>query len=811
VVIILIFVTGKTNHIIFKLFKLLLVTIFVSGVNELHSQTFIIKGNIKNSIGEPVEFANVELLFESVYHQYALSDSTGNYYLKATKTGDCELLINILGYSTVRKKVTLKNDTTINFVLQPNPLIINEATVIGQKGLIQAMSGRYVINIGGNIETKGKGITDILKQLPTVNISEERLSIFGKSSVIVYINDRIVRLEGQSLLNYLNSLPPDIINSVEIISSPPAQYDAEGNTGIIKIVTKKNILPGWKEYFRALYAQSAYSSYMVSTFVNYTGGKMFFEGSIINFNSSILSRVNYYGYFPNEITTTFNPRKWNSIGYEAQTSLGYNFNKNSNIIVNLQIPLYGKVTMTDIENTTSFINSANNQTDSSINSNGTMITNNYTFNSEVFFKHLFSNRESYFTASMAYLNNYTKNRRGFSSLMQINNINSTTDNFYTEGGLNYNILTPKLDFNFPLFSCTVNTGLKLSFIETSSDNTFFNIINYNHILDPALSNKYKYTENVQSVYYSMEKTVSKWSFKAGIRAETTKTVGNSLITDEQYKDNYADFFSSIYISHKLNNKSNISISYAERIERPPYQYLNPFRWYISKYNYGMGNPFLKPSYIKNLELAYVLNNTFSIKTYYTRQNNKIGQYVVLDSLNILESIQQTDNFFNVNIYGINVYKLLKLFDWQETVLQADFSYSEYKSNEKEFANMSGISSTVIMNNTIFINKKFQLIFNLEERLPGLYNYRSMNNFFKIDSGLNYVHSKKGIEVRLLISDIFKTANPEYSYISSGIKQIYRNYNDTRMVRLVLSWRLGNWYNRTPQISSPSNLDEKQRL
>ncbi|MDR2064709.1 MAG: TonB-dependent receptor [Prevotellaceae bacterium] len=802
---------GKTNHIMFKLFKLLLVIIFASGVNELRSQTFIIKGNIKNSNGEPVEFASIQLLFESVYHQYALSDSMGNYYLETTKTGDCELLVNILGYSAVSNKFALKNDTIIDFVLQPDPLIISEATIIGQKELIEAKSDRLVVNISGNVETKGKEITDILKQLPTVNITDQSMNIFGKSSVIVYINDRIVRLEGQSLLNYLNSFPPDIISSVEIITSPPAQYDAEGNPGIIKIVTKKNILPGWKEYFRAGYVQATYSSYMVSALVNYTGEKIFFEGNINNWNSLVLNQINFYDYFPDETISTFNPRKWRFNISDAEVKLGYNFNKNSNIIVDFQIPLHNKETMIDIENQTSFVNSANNQTDSIMYSTGTMITNNYTFNSEVFFKHLFPNRESYFTASMAYLNNHTEKRRDFSSLTQINSVNSTTDNYYTKGGQNYNILTPKIDFVFSLFNCTVNAGLKLSFIKTSSDNELFNFVDHINILDPSQSNKYKYTEEVQSVYYSMEKTIPKWSFKAGIRSEMTQTVGNSLITNEQYKNNYTDFFLSIYISHKLNNKSSISLSYASRIERPPYQYLDPFKWYINKYSYGVGNPFLKPSYIKNLELTYVLNHTFSTKIYYTRQDDKTGQYVVLDSLNILEQIQQTDNFFNVNIYGISIYKFLKLFNWLETVLQGNFNYSEYHPNKKEFADMYGISSTVIANNTFRINKKFQIVCNLEERFPGLYNYRSMNNFFKIDIGFNYTNSKKGFEARFLVGDILKTANPEYTYISGGVKQIYRNYNDTRMFRLTLSWRLGNWYNKTPQISLPSNADEKQRL
>ncbi|HNW97575.1 MAG TPA: outer membrane beta-barrel family protein [Bacteroidales bacterium] len=795
----------------FKLLKLLLFAIFILIIGDLQSQNSIIKGNIKNLNGAPVKFATIQLLIDSTHHQSMLSDSLGNYFLKTTKKGNCELLINILGCITAQNKFTLKNDTTINFILQPDTIILKGTTINGQKDLIQAKPDRFVINIDGNIETKGKETTDIFKQLPTINISNESLNIFGKSSVIVYINDRIVRLEGQSLLSYLNSLPPDIISSIEIISTPPAQYDAEGNLGIIKVVTKKNILPGWKEYIKLGCKQNSYSSYMISAFVNYTGEKIFFEGSISNYNNSYLNRSVYYEYFPNATISTYNPKKWSFIGDDLKTSIGYNFNKRSNIIVDLQIPLYNKEIIADITNQTKFINPINNQIDSTLVTNGKTIKNNYTYNSEVFFKHLFSNKKSHFTASVAYLNNYTKNKRDFNSIMQINNINVTNDNFHTEGSLKYNILTPKIDFSFPIYNFTVNTGLKKTFIKTSSNSELFNIIYDNTFLDSSQSNRYRYTENILSVYGSLEKNIQKWSFNAGIRSEITNTESYSLTINEKHKNQYLDFFPTIYISNKLNNNSSISISYSARIERPPYQYLDPFKWYISKYDYAMGNPFLKPSYIKNIELTYLLNSTFSTKIYYTYQDNKIGQYVILDSLNILNQIQETDNFLNVNTYGVNIYKLLKLNNWLETVLQFDYSYSEYISNRKGFLNISGRSGTIIMNNTIRINKNFDMVCNLEEYIPGLYNYRSMKNSFILDLGLSYINSKKVFEARLLIGDIFKTSNPEYSYISDGIKQTYQNYYDTRMLRLVFTWKLGNWYNRTSKISSPSNIDEKQRL
>src|ERR1035437_3424939 len=133
----------KTNQINPKQVKLLIFAIFWLHLVDLHSRTYIINGSIKNLNGERIEFATIQLLFDSVYYQSAASDSLGNYSLKATKKGDCKLLISILGYKSAQNKFTFKNDTTVNFILQPDTTILNEVSIIGHKDLIQVKSDRY--------------------------------------------------------------------------------------------------------------------------------------------------------------------------------------------------------------------------------------------------------------------------------------------------------------------------------------------------------------------------------------------------------------------------------------------------------------------------------------------------------------------------------------------------------------------------------------------------------------------------------------------------------------------------------------------
>ncbi|WP_421920091.1 outer membrane beta-barrel protein [Marinifilum sp.] len=793
-----------------KTIKLLLILIFTSSFAELYSQVYI-NGSVTNINGDPIELASIQLLFDSKYHQSSISDSLGYYSLKSTLKGDCELMLNRLGYAPSIRKLNFKNDTVINIILKQDSLFINEVTILGQRDLIQPKADGYIVNIKGNINTEGKETADLLKQLPTLNVSDESINIFGKSFVKIYINDRLVRLSGQSLVSYLNSFPPDIIKSVEIMSTPPAEYDAEGNMGIIKINTDKNIQPGWKEFFKAGGIKNSYTSYMLSTYVNYIGRKFFFEGNISNGSYTYLNQSEYYNYFPQQTTASFNPKKWNSSSTDIQTSLGYNFNDRSTIFVDFQAPIFNEETIDDMENYTSFSNNIVNKIDSVLYSNGKTINNKYTYSTELFFKHLFADNKSYFTSSIAYLNNYSGNKRAFSSFAQVENTKQTTENYYTEGDQNYNILTSKLDFSFPVMNWNIKTGVKLSFINTNSESKFSSLYKEPNFTEPLLHNKYNYTENVQSIYYSMEKNISNWYFKGGIRSEFTNTKVKSIVLDKINTNKYIKFFPSLYFSHKLNNGSRISLSYAKRLERPPYKYLDPFKWYISKYDYAVGNPYLKPSDISNLEFSYTINSTFITKLYYMGQTDKIGNYVVLDPLNIRNQIQQADNFMNENSFGLNVYKFLKFKNTLETVIQADIYYSEYNTNRKEFKNSSGMGSTLIINNTIFINKNFQFVLNMEERLPGLYNYRNMHNYYRLDAGLNYINRSRGFELRLFAGDVLKSANPEYYYSSGGVKQIYKNYLDTQLLKLVVSWRLGNWFSRTPRSSKSSNVDEKRRL
>jgi hypothetical protein len=690
---------------------------------------------------------------------------------------------------------TAKEDTT-------KPIKLNEAVITAHNEFIKASPNGFEVAIGGNIDIRGKETTDILKQLPTLHSNGNSLNMTGKSSVIVYINDREIPLDGQSLVDYLNSLPPDIIKSVEIMSTPPAKYDAEGNVGIINIVTKKHILPGWKGDVKGGYGLNTYSSYMGSAFASYTGKKFFFDGTLSCYDITYLNQSRYSSYYPDETVTTSNPKKWELASATADLSFGYDFSDKSTLILDFHVPLYDREKIADLENETKFIDASSGNLDSTLFSTGKSSKSAYTFNSGLYFKHKF-NDKAYYIISANYLNDRARTERNFTSYSQAGDISSPREDYASSGQMNYNIATSKADFVFPLFSCTANAGAKLSFTNTASDNNFTG--------DIDASDKFTYEENVEALYFSMEKNLKKWSFKAGVRSEITRTFGISESTGERHDSSYVDFFPTVSISHSFGKSNILSLQYSDRIERPPYGYLDPFKWYISKYSYSVGNPFLKPSYMKNLELTYLHGDSFEAKIYCSSQKDKVGKLVVLDSTDCLSDVEIANNYLNVNCVGVNVYKSLKPASWYATVIQGDLVYQKYTSSEEEFENVSGFMGAVTMDNTFSIGDSFRITCNLTESFPGLYDYRTSKNGFQADIGLNYINDKSGIQVKLFVTDLFKTSSPEYTYNSDGVRQVYNNYYDSRSVELSLTWRFGNWYNKTRKSAPASNQEEQKRL
>lgn len=732
--------------------------------------------------------------------QLTLTDSIGHYYISAYP-GDT-LWYSFLGIES--KRVVSEPNESINISLPIDVQLLDGIVVSEKRAHIQVLPDKFIVNLDSTISLKGKETSDLIKQLPMISVNAASLNILGKDNTIVYLNNRIIHLSGAALTGYLNSISVDDITSIEIVPSPPSEYDASGNVGIIKITTKKSHSPGLKGFVKGGFMQNSYSSGQASAYINYAGKKSFFECTLLFMDYLQKCTDNYEVLFTNETMVTNNVRKLQNMYMDANLTFGYDFTEKTQWVISLQLPGFNLDKGVDLKNHTDFF-SASDEADSSMNTQGSYSKNTYAFNLESFLRYDFGQQSS-LTISIGYLDDFSKNLRDWKTSKIALGTHYWDDNCATTGDFRYSILTPQMDFSFPVLHCQAKAGYKLSYISTKANSNFFDLQNEDSQMDSSLSNSFNYRELVNALYFNVSKNWSKWALKIGLRGEYT------LVHTSQSRNNknYFNLFPSFFAGYYPANSHRLTFSYARRIQRPPFSYLDPFRYFISKYNYTEGNPNLRPSFRHNVELTYIYKNSLSCKVYYNFGNDVFGQYVILDSNNIHLQVQKTDNFFKEHSLGIGLFYYVNK-KWFECTISGEFAYVKDISKSNQLSDCQGIMSVLSMQNNFQIGKNFVLICNLSEYFPGLYNHRYKRNSFELDAGLVYSIFKANIDIKLIVFDILNTATPAYFYYSNGIRQNYRNNYDTRCLKFIFSWKIGNWYNsKTNSFDSPGNA-EKQRL
>ncbi len=287
----------------------------------LVANTFIFAqftGKVTDKKGESIAFANIIAYNQNKMITGAISDDKGTFLIDP-KTENCHLKISFIGFKTVKITPTKSDLGTI--VLEEKATTLDKVTITARKKTVQQKIDRLVFNLGNTIASKGGTAIDALKDTPMVNVDSDDLSIIGKGSVRVLINERMVQLSGKELTTYLSSIPSDNIKKIEVITTPPAKYDAEGNAGLINIVLKKARKNSWSNQVRASYIQGFYPFFTFGNTFNYNKDKLSFSASVTKKNGQA-----YYRY---KGTIDYPDTPWKS-GFEEKTEVD-KFASNFNI------------------------------------------------------------------------------------------------------------------------------------------------------------------------------------------------------------------------------------------------------------------------------------------------------------------------------------------------------------------------------------------------------------------------------------------------------------------------------------------------
>ena len=766
---------------------------------SLHAQVNI-QGQIVDDQNAPIEFAYVSLFSaDSTFLVGDISDIEGKFAIDLKDYLVSYLEINMLGFvpKSISLSATNNPDFTIGTILlQTNENTLEEVQITAKRAFIERKLDKLIVNVSNSIVDAGQSAYDALEKSPGVFVDPSgSISLKGKSGVRIMIDDKPVQLSEEALISYLKSVHADQIDLLEIISNPSAKYEAEGISGIINIVMKRNTNLGTNGSVSISYGRSQHNRFSTGINLNNRTEKLNVFGS---YSFGINRRQN------NLIVFRKFSNQGNVVSINDQNTLLtfpiYNHN------VRFGIDLYSTPKTTfGILATGHFRNfkpkgdgltkilSPTEELMASFNTSNRSLDDwsNYSLNGNMVHRFDKKGQKLNVDIDYAHFQNTTEQLFNTNFFDPDNNpINEEILFGDIAGGLD--LYAAKIDFETPLTeNLKLETGLKTSYVENDNNLKYYDRINNVDILDIGASNHFLYDENINAAYATLSTKKGKWDFQGGLRLEQTIAHGNQITTDTTFDRNYIQLFPSFFTNYTITPDHVFGINLSRRLNRPSYRQLNPFRAFVDKTTYREGNPFLKPQVSYNSELSYTYKQRYTATISYSRTTDEITtvllqndeeQVTILKYLNIGEY-----NYFGLGING----SFSPTKSWTSRFDLNGF-YNEYigqVSNEK--LDVKDWSYSISSNNTIRLPKNWSFEINGYYQPKFTYGISEIEPVWHIGAGVQKTLFDNKATIRLNANDIFWTHYPSGFTDFGNINESFQSIRDTRVVTLSFNYKFGN--------------------
>ena len=804
----------------------LLITLNVSLLSFAQT-TGNISGKIKNSADlKNSVVATVYLLAQkdSSIIKTTVTDTAGTYFFKNINDGSYLISASSVSSKTVYSKAFKISATSVSSIIEPLQLKANnkdleELTVTSKKLFIERKIDKTIVNVDAAVTNAGTTAMDVLEKSPGVTIDKDgNISLKGKQGVMIMLDGKPTYLSPADLANLLRSMSSTNLDQIEIMTNPSAKYDAAGNSGIINIKTKKNKQKGFNGSITLGYGQGVYSKTNNSLNLNYRNGK---------FNVFSTLSVNRYNRFQQlNINRIYKNPDQSVVAIFSQNAKMMHYNGNNNAKIGADYYASKKTTVgvvftgfinpehqtgfnkTYLKNAAGVVDSiaiANTAEDGSWKNKGINLNLRHEFDS--------TGRE--FTMDADYVNYNSANTQPFNSTVYlpdggISNSNQLVGNLPSV----ISIYSAKADYTHPLKNgIKIETGLKTSFVNTDNTAGYFNIINDVKVPDYEKTNRFRYKENINAGYLNASKNIKKWGFQLGLRLENTnysgKQFGNPQRTDSAFSKSYLGLFPTSFISYKANGKNQFTFSYGRRINRPAYEDLNPFMFYLDKYTYGQGNPFLRPSYANVLEASHTYNDWLTTTVNYSHTRDLFNE---LFQPSGFATIIKQGNFASVNNASVSVNIQKKLTAIWTTIVYAEASYNQYKGLLYSNSSTSSGSSYIInINNQFKFNKGWSAELSGFYRTKGIEGQISIDPISQVNAGVQKEIFKKKGSLKLNIRDAFFTMvqNGKINILNTDAS--FHQYSDSRVLTLNFTYRFGKPMKAAQKRKTGGAGDEQNRV
>lgn len=610
------------RHTILFLFTILLSSSVFGQQSGSFPTAILVTGLVtEESSGNPLEFTTVSLfsLRDSSLVSGGLTDEKGVFTIDA-RPGKFYAVVEFLSYSPKRiNNITIEaGQKTVDLgtiPLSADAIALETVEIVGQKSETTFALDKRVFNVGKDLSNRGGTAQDILDNVPSVTVDiDGGVSLRGSSNVRILIDGKPSGLIGTGA-NGLRSIPANMIDRVEVITNPSARYEAEGMSGIINIILKKDNKAGINGSFEV--SGGWPENYGLGANVNYRKGKSnFFVNYGLNYNNNPSEGYTYQEFFNGDTTSASH-----IVRDGVRTRLANSFRAGMDFEIAKNQTLTGSFLYRYAE--------SDNETpikyyDHEFYGNEPRGRNlvpilDYTQRVE-------NEKETSPTLeyNLDYVKRYKTEGRELKASVQYSNNDETENANYTEGFYENGIFAGNdliqrsenaekqkniiftTDYVHPISKDSkFEAGLRTQLRKIGNNYLVEELVENNWEKIAAFSNQFKYNEDVHAAYAIYGTKVKKFSYQAGLRAEYTGLRTELIETAQVNPRDFINLFPSGHINYEFAGQNQVQVSYSRRIQRPRFWDLNPFFTFADNRNIQSGNPNLNPEFTNSYEIGHV--------------------------------------------------------------------------------------------------------------------------------------------------------------------------------------------------------------
>lgn len=762
-----------------------------------------VSGTVVDGSTKTIESATITLLRakDSSVAKMSVANKEGKFLFDGVAEGKYFVSITAVGHQKGYSENFEINSTSASVVLKTIELIpqakaIEGVSVTAKKPLIEQRIDRTIVNVEASVTNVGNSALEVLEKSPGVSVDKDgNISLKGKAGVVIYIDGRPSYLSGADLANMLRSMSASQLEQIEIMTNPPAKYDAAGNSGVINIKTKKNKQFGYNGSITAGYTQGRHARFNDNINFNYRNGKVnLFTNLSYNRNhrgEDLYITRNFVESGTKTLLSKFDQvsaMENQSHFYNAKVGLDYSAGKKTTlgVVVN---GFYNPSTWKS--NTTTDIFDPNDVLTSQARSSTRNDEKWKNFSTNFNMRTVLDSAGQELTADLDYIQYRSTSVQPLNSYYY-DNAGHLLHSDLLLGNLpqDITIYSGKVDYTLPLKKgAKFEAGIKSSFVKTDNNASYDSIQNGQVVHDYNRSNHFVYEENINAAYVNFTKPLNKkWNAQLGLRVENTNAKGNQLTTNIKFNRNYTQLFPTAYLQYTANERNQFVINYGRRINRPDYGDLNPFIHFLDRYTFEQGNPNLSPQFSHNVELSHTYKGFLTTTVNYSTTTDIIQQ-VLEQNEATNETFIKKANIASRNQIGLSVSAFKQINKWWSGNVYANV----YNNHFKGVVNNDHIA----IGNTGFMvqaQQQFKWGKGWGAEVSGFYRSKALEGVIfiqpivQVNAGFSKQVLKNKGSIRLNVRDIFAGGVFKGYSKYSNVDAQFKDVNDSRAASISFTYR-----------------------